>query len=99
MPVELVCEMSRMRSVSPSVAPPEKWNVEVLAKLLRLKLPPNHSVIRPVKVGTLVSGIVRSGSRYAVIVAVPVKVEVNQPSRALLMIECSTPLPVPVIAA
>jgi hypothetical protein len=32
---------------------------------------------------------------HATTVTVPANVEVNQPSPALLMMECSTPLPVP----
>jgi hypothetical protein len=83
-----------MLNVVPSAAAPEKWIVSRLTKLLRLKLPPNHCVSRPVNGGTAGSGA--SGAPLlSTFPATTVNVDVHRPSPALLMIECSTPLPVP----
>src|SRR5215469_9557274 len=92
-----------MLNVVPSAAVPEKLIVSWLTKLLRLKLPPNHCCRCPVKTGTPGSGAtsapVAGSTVQACTVTMPVKVEVNQPSPASLIIECSMPLPVPSITA
>src|SRR5258706_14910082 len=87
-----------MLKALPSEAVPEKLIVSWVTKLLWLKLPPNHSCRCPVKGGTLGSGATRFpelSTVHATMVTVPVNVEVNQPSPALLTMECSMPLPVP----
>ncbi len=87
-----------MLKLLPSLPVPEKLMVSWLTKFFWLKLPPNHWVRCPVNVGTVGSGASRfpmSSTVHATTVTVPSKVEVNQPSPALLTIECSIPLPVP----
>src|SRR6476620_5363663 len=80
------------------------WTTE----LCLLNEPPNHWVSFPVYGCTLASGgpvivklplltgVMLEGG-YSVSVAVPVNVVVNHPSCALLIVLCSTPLPVPTI--
>src|SRR5215468_11959213 len=82
----------------PSAAVPVKLIVWWMTKFLLLKLPPNQNCRCPVNGGTVGSGAMRLPSLstvHATTVTVPANVEVNQPSPLLLMMECSTPLPVP----
>src|SRR5262245_3491084 len=89
-----------MLNALPSAAVPEKLTVSWTTKFLLLRLPPNHVCRCPVWGGTFGSGAIRLpvlSTVYATTVTVPVNVEVNQPSPALLMTACSTPLPAPSI--